>query len=86
LPPRSEDGDFNKSASTSSDLAAISPAQQVDPAKSIICKKCRRGGMVDATDLKSVDFTVVPVRVRPAALFDSASSLEITFEQLDKTS
>ncbi len=25
--------------------------------------------MVDATDLKSVDLTVVPVRVRPAALF-----------------
>ena len=25
--------------------------------------------MVDTTDLKSVDLTVVPVRVRPAALF-----------------
>lgn len=32
-------------------------------------KICRRGGMVDAPDLKSVDFTVVPVRVRPTALF-----------------
>ncbi len=29
--------------------------------------------MVDATDLKSVDFRVVPVRVRPTALFQSPS-------------
>ena len=37
--------------------------------KSLNLLNCRRGGMVDTTDLKSVDLTVVPVRVRPAARF-----------------
>ena len=32
-------------------------------------KQCRRGGMVDTADLKSVALKGVPVRVRPAVFF-----------------
>jgi hypothetical protein len=32
-------------------------------------KQCRRGGMVDTADLKSVAFKGVPVRVRSAVCF-----------------
>lgn len=41
--------------------------------KSLNLPDCRRGGMVDTTDLKSVDLTVVPVRVRPAAPYSNWS-------------
>ena len=37
-------------------------------AESLKTRLCRRGGMVDTPDLKSVVSNGVPVRVRPAAL------------------
>lgn len=38
-------------------------------------KQCRRGGMVDTADLKSVALKGVPVRVRPAVFLKSGWDL-----------